>query len=136
MYTGETSLDVRYYETDLMGIVHHSNYIRYFEYGRVKVLDAVGLPMTKIEESGYMMPVISIGINYKTPTKFGDQLRVVTIIKELPKVSITIDTIIYNQFDQEICNGFVKLGFIYSQSRKVTRCPQFFIDAFSHYFNK
>ncbi len=134
MYKGETIIDVRYYETDLMGIVHHSNYIRYFEYGRVKALDEVGLPMTEIEKSGYMMPVVSIGINYKTPSKFGDKLRIVTIIKELPKVTITIESIIYNQFDQEVCNGFVKLGFIYSETRKVTRCPQVFIDAFVPYF--
>ena len=97
MYTGETEIEVRYYETDLMGIVHHSNYIRYFEYGRVKALDDVGLPMTSIEESGYMMPVVSVNLNYKTPSKFGDKLKIVTIIKELPKVTINIETIIYNQ---------------------------------------
>lgn len=136
MYTGETEIEVRYYETDLMGIVHHSNYIRYFEYGRVKALDDVGLPMTSIEESGYMMPVVSVNLNYKTPSKFGDKLKIVTIIKELPKVTINIETIIYNQIGQEVCNGSVKLGFIYSDSRKVTRCPQNFINAFLPYFEK
>jgi acyl-CoA thioester hydrolase len=136
MYTGETEIDVRYYETDLMGIVHHSNYIRYFEFGRVKALDDVGLPMTEIEKSGFMMPVVSVNLNYKTPSSFGDKLKIVTIIKELPRVTVTIDTIIYNQLGQEVCNGSVKLGFIHSDSRKVTRCPKNFIDAFAPYFDK
>lgn len=135
MYKGECNIEVRYYETDLMGIVHHSNYIRYFEYARVKVLDEVGLPMTEVEKSGIMMPVINVNINYKLPAKFGDVLKVVTLIKELPKAKLSIFTEIYNQAGIEICNGSVTLGFIHSDSRKVTRCPQNFIKAFEPYFN-
>lgn len=134
MYKGETEIDVRYYETDLMGIVHHSNYIRYFEYGRVKALEDVGFPMTDVEKSGYMMPVVSVNLNYKTPAKFGDKLKIVTTIRELPRVTIDIETIIYNMDGQEVCNGTVKLGFIYSDSRKVTRCPKNFIDVFARFF--
>ena len=51
----ETSLEVRYYETDLMGIVHHSNYIRYFECGRHQCLIDLGLPIYEIEKRGIMM---------------------------------------------------------------------------------
>ena len=65
-------LDVRYYETDQMGIVHHSNYIRYFECGRMAMLDEVGLPMHKIEEMGIMMPIIAVECRYKFPAKLGD----------------------------------------------------------------
>jgi acyl-CoA thioester hydrolase len=134
MFSSETLIDVRYYETDLMGIVHHSNYIRYFEYGRVEALKVVGLPMTEVEKSGIMMPVVNVEVNYKTPLRFGDTLRIVTIIDELPKVTITIKTVIYNQNNEEVCNGKVKLGFIHSDTRKVTRCPADFIKAFSPYF--
>ena len=45
MVVSETFFDVRYYETDLMGIVHHSNYVRYFELGRVQMLADMGLPI-------------------------------------------------------------------------------------------
>ena len=55
----EHELEVRYYETDQMGIVHHSNYVRYFECGRMAMLEQVGLPMHKIEEMGIMMPIIA-----------------------------------------------------------------------------
>ena len=52
MVTSELDLEVRYYETDLMGIVHHSNYIRYFECGRNKWIRDVGLPIEELEASG------------------------------------------------------------------------------------
>ena len=54
----EHFIEVQYYETDQMGIVHHSNYIRYFECGRIDLFENVGLPIHKIEESGVMLPVI------------------------------------------------------------------------------
>lgn len=134
MYRGETKIDVRYYETDLMGIVHHSNYIRYFEYGRVEALKEIGLPMTEIEREGIMMPVVNINLNYKVPAKFGDTLRIVTEIEDLPRATIMIKSTVYNQNNIEVCNGSVKLGFIRSDKRKVTRCPESMVNAFSKYF--
>ena len=50
----EHFLDVRYYETDQMGIVHHSNYIRYFECGRNAMLAEYDMPIEKVEEMGIM----------------------------------------------------------------------------------
>ena len=55
----ELTIDVRYYETDQMGIVHHSNYIRYFECGRSDLLDKVGLPLTEIEAAGVIIHLAS-----------------------------------------------------------------------------
>ena len=60
MIVSETKLEVRYYETDLMGIVHHSNYIRYFECGRHQLLIDYGLPIEKIEEACIMLPVTHV----------------------------------------------------------------------------
>jgi len=67
MFISEITFEVRYYETDMMGIVHHSNYIRYFETARSKALKDLGLPIEKIESSGIMMPVIHIECDYKIP---------------------------------------------------------------------
>ncbi|MEG0518356.1 MAG: thioesterase family protein, partial [Bacteroidales bacterium] len=78
MIVSETTLEVRYYETDLMGIVHHSNYIRYFECGRHQLLIDIGIPINKIEEAGIMMPVTTVTCNYKIPAKMGDMLRIIT----------------------------------------------------------
>ena len=72
MLKNEHFLDVRYYETDQMGIVHHSNYIRYFECGRTAMLKELGLPIEKIEEAGVMLPVVSVECRYKVPARLGD----------------------------------------------------------------
>ena len=129
----EHFLDVRYYETDQMGIVHHSNYIRYFECGRMAMLDEVGLPMHKIEEAGIMLPIISVECRYKFPAKLGDKLRVVTYFNELPKARFTVMTEIYNQDDKLLVEGSVSMGFIDSNTRRPIRCPQMLLDIFDKY---
>lgn len=134
MYIHETQLEVRYYETDLMGIVHHSNYIRYFECGRNQALVDLGLPIKEVEKRGIMMPVINVSCNYKIPTYQGETLKIVSTIKELPRVKLTIETVIYNPAGQVAATGSVTLGFIDSISRRATRTPQFIIDLFKPYF--
>ena len=71
MLKSELNLEVRYYETDQMGIVHHSNYIRYFECGRSQMLKELGLPMERIEADGVMTPVVSVECRYKAPARLG-----------------------------------------------------------------
>ena len=56
MYTSEIKLDVRYYECDQMGIVHHSNYVRFFECGRNQMMKELGIPIEKMEEDGTSVP--------------------------------------------------------------------------------
>ncbi|MDD3034485.1 MAG: thioesterase family protein [Bacteroidales bacterium] len=134
MFVHETTLEVRYYETDLMGIVHHSNYIRYFECGRNDALVSLGIPIRDIEEAGVMMPVVKVECNYKYPAKQGEKLRIVSEIRELPRAKVTIFNSIYNEKGELVCNGFVTLGFIHKDTRRPTRAPQFFVDKFAEFF--
>ena len=131
----EHFLDVRYYETDQMGIVHHSNYIRYFECGRMAMLKEVGLPMHKIEESGVMMPITAVDCKYRIPAKLGDKLRIVTMINEMPRARLTVHTEIYNQEDQLLSSGSVTMGFSDSATRRPIRCPQMLVDIFKDHIN-
>lgn len=131
----EHFLDVRYYETDQMGIVHHSNYIRYFECGRIAMLNEVGLPMHRIEEMGVMMPIISVECRYRYPAKLGDRLKVVTRFEELPRARFTVFSEVYNQDDQLLVEGSVSMGFIDSATRRPIRCPSFLSDSFAEYLN-
>ena len=131
MVRHELNLDVRYYETDQMGIVHHSNYIRYFECGRNAMLKDLGLPMEKIEEAGVMTAVVAVESRYKTPARLGDTLRVVSLIDELPAAKVVVKSEIYNQNDVKVCTGSVTLGFIDAVTRRPIRCPKFLLDFFS-----
>ena len=67
---------VRYYETDKMGITHHSNYIRWMEEARIDYLEQVGLPYDKLEEMGVFSPVVSLECRYKSPTTLPEAVRI------------------------------------------------------------
>lgn len=129
----ELFLDVRYYETDQMGIVHHSNYVRYFECGRTAMLKEVGLPIEKIEEAGVMLPVVSVECRYKTPAKLGDTLRIVTAVDEVPRAKLVIRNEVYNPQDQLVCQGSVVLGFIDASTRRPVRCPEMLVKIFEEH---
>lgn len=68
--------NIAYYETDQMGIVHHSNYIRWFEEARIDFLEKIGLPYSKMEEEGIMIPVLSAFCEYKYAMRFGQRFQV------------------------------------------------------------
>lgn len=72
----EYSRDVFYYETDKMGIVHHSNYVRYMEEARIRALDCIGYNFKEIEDTGLVSPVVSVSVRYIHPLKFGDTFTV------------------------------------------------------------
>lgn len=128
-------MDVRYYETDQMGIVHHSNYIRYFECGRTAMLKELGLPIERIEEAGVMLPVVSVECRYKTPAVLGDTLRIVTSVDEVPRARLVIRNEVYNPSDQLVCEGSVTLGFIDSNTRRPVRCPEMLVKIFEEHIN-
>ena len=68
--------DVFYYETDRMGIVHHSNYIKWMEEARIDYLEQIGLPYEAMEASGILVPVLHVDFDYKLPFRFGDRFRI------------------------------------------------------------
>lgn len=63
-----------YYETDKMSIIHHSNYIRWFEEARVDALTFMDCPFEKIEAEGIMIPVLGVSCDYKEMVRFGDEV--------------------------------------------------------------
>ena len=65
-----------YYETDMMGVVHHSNYLRYFEEARIAFMDSLGIPYKELEENGIMSPVLSVQCEYKRMVQFGETMLI------------------------------------------------------------
>jgi acyl-CoA thioester hydrolase len=74
----EIEIDVRYYETDGQGVVHHANYFVYFEQARVAMLKAMGHDYADLERDGVFLVVHSIACKYHRPARFGDRLRIQT----------------------------------------------------------
>ena len=73
---------VNYYETDKMGITHHSNYIRWMEEARINFLDQVGFGYDKLEANGVFSPVLSVECDYKKSTTFGDTVAIEVTVEE------------------------------------------------------
>jgi acyl-CoA thioester hydrolase len=117
---------VRYGETDQMGVVHHSNYLRYFEVARLEWLSALGVSYASMEKEGLIMPVIDIKATYKTPALFDDSLTIYVFLSELPRVKIIFYYEIKNQKDEIVCTGETTLAFLNAKTRKPVRCPEEF----------
>ena len=81
---------VNYYETDKMGIVHHSNHIRWMEEARVDFLDQIGLSFRRMENLGIFSPVLSVECEYKTPAFFGDSIAVTVGIEEYKGLRLAV----------------------------------------------
>ena len=79
---------VQYYETDKMGITHHSNYIRFMEEARIDFLEKLSYPMTRLEAEGVVSPVVSVECKYKAPSTFSDVLRITVKVEKYTGVKV------------------------------------------------
>ena len=85
MNTPTVTLDltVRFAETDAMGIVHHSNYLVWFEAARVAWLDAAGVPYKEVADNGNHFAVTGVQVEYRAPARFGDVVRVTAVVERM-----------------------------------------------------
>ena len=81
---------VQYYETDRMGITHHSNYVRWMEEARVALLEEIGWGYDRMEAMGIQSPVIGLECRYRAPTTFGDQVEIEASIREYRGVHLVM----------------------------------------------
>ena len=77
-FTHTSHIEVRYAETDAMGVVHHGSYPIWFEQARVDFFKAAGVPYTEVEAEGFASPVLELHVQYRRPCKFGDIVDVET----------------------------------------------------------
>jgi acyl-CoA thioester hydrolase len=135
MIKTETTLRVRYGETDQMGFVYYGVYAQYYEVGRVEAMRSLGFSYREMEESGVLMPVINLTVNYKKPAKYDDEVKIVTTVKEMPGVRITFHYECYNQHNDLLNTGSVTLVFIDKTKNRPMQPPQWFMDGFTKRFN-
>ena len=127
MLSYEMTYRVAYYETDLMGYVHHSNYVRYFEIVRTEMIRSTGMSYAALEASGVMMPIIEVHSHYHYPAKYDDLLTFRAVIKEAPKVRLVIEYEILNESGKLLCSGSTTLAFIDAVTRRPRRAPANFL---------
>ena len=96
---------VHYYETDQMGMVHHSNYIRWFEEARVDYLDAIGLPYKQMEEEGIGSPVLEMHCQYKSRVTFGETVTIRVKTKSYTGLRYAVAYEVIGEDDKLRCTG-------------------------------
>jgi len=104
-----TTFSVRYNETDQMGVVHHSQYVNYFELGRTEMMRAHGLEYAEMERRGVLLAVVDVALRHLKPARFGDELVVETRIAEVERVRVRFEYEV-NRGDEVLCRGHTVLA--------------------------
>ncbi len=86
--TGDIQIRVRYAETDRMGLLHHANYLVYFEQARTELLRQLGLTYKDLEDQGFLLVVTKVEIRYKSPARYDDVLTIRTTVERTTAVRI------------------------------------------------
>ncbi|WP_062047224.1 thioesterase family protein [Bacillus sp. JCM 19034] len=80
MYISKKEIQILYADTDMMGVIYHANYLKYFELGRSSLIEEIGYSYVEMENSGYFAPVYDVQATYKKPVRYGDRAFVHTWI--------------------------------------------------------
>lgn len=105
----ETTVRVRYAETDRMGVVYHANYLQYFEIGRTEAMRSLGATYRSLEEGGIALAVVECGLKFRAGAKYDDELRIVTRPSSAGRVRVRFDYEIWRG-DKLLCDGFTVLA--------------------------
>lgn len=116
---------VRYYETDQMAVVHHSNYVRYFEIARDEMMVQLGFPIERCEaELGILVPIVSLECHFRHPARMGDVVTATAEVKRVPMAKMVILQTVVNQDGVLCAEGTVTLGFLNKETFTPVRCPE------------
>ena len=81
----------QYYETDQMGIIHHANYLHWFEEARIDMMEQMGMGYDIMEKQGIISPVLSVHCDYKSMARFGETVQVLVQMKEYNGIRMTLE---------------------------------------------
>lgn len=123
MYQSQTTVRVRYGETDQMGYVYYGIYAMYYEVARVESLRQLGLTYREIEAMGIIMPVLENRSRFLAPGRYDEELRIVTTLREKPGVRIKFEYEIFNENNTLIHQGETSLAFVDKTTNKPCRPP-------------
>ena len=116
---------VQYYETDKMGITHHSNYVRWMEEARIAFLAEIGWDYAKLEDMGVISPVVSLYCEYKKPTTFSEKVFIWVSVKEFKGVRLNLTYEMKNTAGETVCLAESSHAFL-DQSGRPIRVKQLY----------
>ena len=117
-----TSYRVKFYDTDTFGIVHHSNYIRWFETGRVEFLRELGIDLNEMMSDGILFPIIEVSAKFHAPAKFDDELEIETTAEALTKAKMKFNYAIRKCGEEKILAEGMSTN-VFTSDGKICRLP-------------
>lgn len=93
---------VNFYDTDAMAVVHHANYIRWFEIGRVEYLRSIGITLSDLMEDGFVFPITDVQAKYLSPGYYDDDLLIETTATALTRVKMVFDYRVMRKSDRTV----------------------------------
>ncbi|HEV7522461.1 MAG TPA: thioesterase family protein [Candidatus Angelobacter sp.] len=129
---GETRLRVRYAETDKMGVVYHSNFVIWFEVGRVELLRQLGFQYKEMEsEDNCHIPVVDLRVRYKAPAQYDDEIVVRTQIKNVRSSLLHFSYEIFRESDRTLLATGETMHIIVDNKLERTALPEKYMQAFN-----
>jgi len=126
----KTELRVRYAETDQMGIVHHSNYIVWFEAARSDYCRTIDMPYTEWEANDVLLVVAEVSLRYKRPAFFDDLLLICVRVAEVRSRSVRFAYEVIRKLDSELLATGETLHVVTDNSRRIRSLPPDFVKLF------
>ena len=123
--TVKTLYRVKFFDTDTMGVVHHSNYIRMFETGRVEFLRQLDLTLTEMMNDGILFPIVDIGAKFHAPAKFDDELEITTTAEALTRAKMKFNYVIRRRGEEKILVEGTSTN-VFTCDGKICRLPEKF----------
>lgn len=116
---------VQYYETDKMGITHHSNYIRWAEEARIDFLRQIGWDYAKLEETGISSPVTAVSCKYMVSTSFPEKISIHVSVTEFNGVRLKLGYTMKNEQGQTVCQAATEHCFLNTEGRLIRMKKEF-----------
>ena len=116
---------VKFYDTDTMGVVHHSNYIRWFETGRVEFLRELGIDLNEMMSDGILFPIVEVGAKFHAPAKFDDELEIETTAEALTRAKMKFNYKIYRRGEEKLLAEGISTN-VFTSGGKICRLPEKF----------
>lgn len=113
---------VRFVETDMMGVVHHSNYFRWFEMGRVEYLRQAGVLLTDMMAQGILFPITDVSCQYHSPARFDDYILIETTMSEVSRAKMVFSYKIRRESDGTLLASGQTTN-LFTTNGKIIRLP-------------
>jgi acyl-CoA thioester hydrolase len=134
MITHEFKFRVMYPDTDQMGTVHHSNYVKYYETARWELFRSLGITYRSIEEAGYLLPVIRMNFRFIKTIHYDEMLTVKTMLKAVKGARIWFTYKLYNPGNELVNEAETELAFVKRNDWKPCLAPDFVLRAIENNF--